>query len=316
MAANGNNLRIDNRACYNCGQAGHISRYCPLPDRRTNIIPSTSTAIVPAQPLLTLPSSNFAIGTVASAATYEGQYNGQYSDKGWLRNRMANLEDVVGKIKEKHDADVAKELAVKKEEERKKKEKAEEDRRLREKQEREDWQLKMREDLNSRWEAVCDKIDKKDKENNEVTKLREEVARLSKMNGQGEPSTSVTKPVMESELVERLRREQEELRTATDRRFALLEEKLAALGKAKDEAKANAKLWKAEAFRPGNKRGSIAIGATPGSHARARRCVTPAVVPTDPRVNPQLQGIIERHAMEVNVLKELRLRDANDKIEA
>ncbi|GBG73712.1 hypothetical protein CBR_g17053 [Chara braunii] len=105
------------------------------------------------------------------------------------------------------------------------------------------------------------------------------------------------------------------MRTAVARRFALLEERLSALTKAKEEAEANAELWKAEALRPGNKRGSIAVGQTPIS-ARVRQRSTPSGLPTELRVNPQLKGIVERHNMEVDLLKEIRLKDVNGRIEA
>ncbi|GBG82928.1 hypothetical protein CBR_g36455 [Chara braunii] len=247
---NGNNLRVDNRECYNYGQAGHISRYCPLPDRRLH--PPTSSALVPAQPLVTMPADNSAVGMVAPVGeSYSGQYVNQYSDKGWLRKRVATLEDIVGKIKEKHDADEAKERAAKEEEEWKKKEKDEEE--------------------------------------------------------QGCSRTSVAKPIADDDVVLWLKREQGELRAATDRRFALT--------KVKEDAETNAELWKAEALRPGNKRGSIAVASTPISHARVRQRNTPSGRPTEPRINQQLKEIVERHNMEVNLLKEMRLKDVNDRID-
>ncbi|GBG61578.1 hypothetical protein CBR_g22375 [Chara braunii] len=169
----------------------------------------------------------------------------------------------------------------------------------------------MREDLNSRWEMVCEKIDQKDKVNNEVAKLREEVARMAQKNDVEKPSSSMAKTVIEEDVVERLKREQEELRAAADRWFALLEERLSALTKAKEEAEANAEVWKAEALRPGNKRGSIAVGQTHVSHARVRQRSTSSGLPTEPRVNPQIKGIVERHNMEVVLLKEMRLKDVN-----
>ncbi|GBG76014.1 hypothetical protein CBR_g21254 [Chara braunii] len=250
MMASHTNLRItDNRSCYNCGQQGHISRYCPLPDRRINgAQSSTSTAIVPAQPLVTAPGHNVGIGTVAPF--FSNQFSG---DKGWLRNRVATLEEIVGNIEVKHDADEAKELAAKEEAERQRKEKEDEERRLRDKQEREELHLKMSQDLNKQWEMVCAKIDKKDQEANELVKLREDIAKLTRQPVGGAPSTSVAKPVSDIDEVARLKREQEEMRTAADRRFVLLEEKILALEKGKEEAEANAELWKAEALRPGNK---------------------------------------------------------------
>ncbi|GBG66767.1 hypothetical protein CBR_g68753 [Chara braunii] len=156
--------------------------------------------------------------------------------------------------------------------------------------------------------------DKKYKEGNEVAKLREEIAKLAQRNASGEASTSVVKPPVDFERVERLKREQEELRAVADRRFAMLEEKISGLVKEKSDAEASAELWKAEALRPGNKRGSIAV-ETPGTEARVRQRGTPCKPPTDPRVNPVLKGMVDRHNLEVNTLKELRLKDAHDRIE-
>ncbi|GBG66784.1 hypothetical protein CBR_g68770 [Chara braunii] len=173
----------------------------------------------------------------------------------------------------------------------------------------------MREDLNSPWEMVCQKIDKKYKEGNEVAKLREEIAKLAQRNTSGEASTSVVKPPVYFKRVERLKREQEELRAVADRRFAMLEENISGLVKEKSDAEASAELWKAEALRPGNKRGSIAV-ETPSTEARVRQRGTPCKPPTDPRVNPFLKGMVDRHNLEVNALKELRLKDAHDRIKA
>ncbi|GBG71911.1 hypothetical protein CBR_g10847 [Chara braunii] len=314
MATNDNNRYFDNRSCYNCGQTGHISRYCPLLDKRTNLPPSSSTAIVTARPLLTFPAGS-STGANSGSSNYSGQQSGQYSDRGWLRNRVFTLEGIVSKIKEKHDADEAKEQVAKEEEQSKMKEKEDEDRRSHEKLEREERQSKMRQDLNSRWEMVCQKIDKKDKECNEVAKLREEIAKLTQRNNAGEPSTSVMKPSVDFDFVERLKQEQEELRAIADKRFAMLEEKISGLVKEKNEVEADAELWKAEALRQGNKRGSIAI-ATPDTEARVRQRGTPCRPPTDYRVNPTLKGIVDRPNLEVNAVKELRFKDAHDKIEA
>ncbi|GBG90702.1 hypothetical protein CBR_g51211 [Chara braunii] len=225
------------------------------------------------------------------------------------------LKGIVTKTKEKHDADKAREQAAREEEQHKMKEKEDEELRLREKLDREEWQSKMREDLLSRWEMVCEKIDKKDKECNEVAKLREEIAKLTQRNSSGETSMSVMKPSVDFEFVERLKREQEELRAVADKRFTMLEEKISGLVKEKSEAEASVELWKAEALRPGNKRGSIAV-ETPGTEARVRQRGTPCRPPTDPRLNPVLKGMVDRHNLELNALKELRLKDAHDRIEA
>ncbi|GBG92636.1 hypothetical protein CBR_g56580 [Chara braunii] len=103
-----------------------------------------------------------------------------------------------------------------------------------------------------------------------------------------------------------------------------MEERINNLALSKEGAEANAELWKAEALRPGNKRGSIAI-ETPIPQARSRLKGTPhqitgvpgpSTVRTESRINPDLKEIVDRHNMEVNLLKEMCLKDVNGRIEA
>ncbi|GBG84715.1 hypothetical protein CBR_g39091 [Chara braunii] len=126
------------------------------------------------------------------------------------------------------------------------------------------------------------------------------------------------------DLVEKLRQEQEEMRIAVDRRFAMMEERIQELTKGKEVAEGNAEMWKAEAVRPGNKRENVVL-ETPVPQSRVLMRSSPANTGsvtrvenarTESRVNPLLKGVVERHKMEVNVLKEMRLTNANGRIEA
>ncbi|GBG90355.1 hypothetical protein CBR_g50603 [Chara braunii] len=320
MATQANVRYTENRSCYNCGQQGHISRFCPLPDKRLNSgQASTSMAIVPAQPLMTAPISSNGVSIVAP---HQNVFSSGYSnDKTCLRNRVATLEEIVGKIKSKHDADEAKELATKHEIERRNKEKDEEERRLKDKQEREEQHLRLSQELGKQWGKICEKIEKRDKDANELAKLREDVARLSRTKEDVTPSQPTAAKV---DIVDVLRREQDEIRAAVDRRFAMMEERINHLIKGKEAAEADVELWKAEALRSSNKRGSIAI-ETPTSNARAHLRSTPsregAVVGpvsarTEKGINPSLKGIVDQHNMKVNLLKEMRMKDVNGRMEA
>ncbi|GBG86111.1 hypothetical protein CBR_g41014 [Chara braunii] len=92
----------------------------------------------------------------------------------------------------------------------------------------------------------------------------------------------------------------------------MLEEVIVALPKQCEVAKANGEAWKSEALRPGNKRGAMATGQTPMTDVRVRSRVTPSAGPgATGRVNPQLKAMVKRHQQEVELLKEMRLRELN-----
>ncbi|GBG86704.1 hypothetical protein CBR_g41768 [Chara braunii] len=126
------------------------------------------------------------------------------------------------------------------------------------------------------------------------------------------------------DTVFKIRLEQEEMRTAADRHFAVMEERINSLTQSKEAAEASAELWKAEALRPRNKRGSIAIetllpqtrSRLKGTPRQATDVPGPSSVRTEGRINPNLKGIVDCHNMEVNLLKEMRLKDVNGRIEA
>ncbi|GBG84442.1 hypothetical protein CBR_g38727 [Chara braunii] len=246
----------------------------------------------------------------------------------------------------KHEADEGREKSQCEEEERRKREKEEEDRRQRDKKEREDFQAQMHKEMSAKLDRVCDAVNgKKASDSEEVMKLKaqvealtlqhrestagekksgeaEEVARLkleveSLKRGRDVASTSATVTTGESEEVSRLRREYADMRAVTDWRLASLEEVIHALQKQCEAAENNVEAWRLEALRPGNKRGSVAIGQCPITEARVRPRVTLYEIPRAvSRVNGQLKAIVERHQQEVDLLKEMRLKEVNARKES
>ncbi|GBG64431.1 hypothetical protein CBR_g44316 [Chara braunii] len=245
------------RNCYNCGQPGHISRFCPLPDRRLNG-GQPSNAIVPAQPLMNVPAATN-VGT--AVPYYSGQFNGGGSGSG-LGRRVNTLEEIVGKINSKHEADEARERREREEEDKKERERDDEERRLKEKKEREDLQKELHKEMSTKLDKVCEVVN---------GKKAGDVSEIEQLKAQ----------------------------------------------KQCEVAEANAEVWRNEALRSGNKRGSVAICQTPGSAARVRSRVTPGVSPCPvARVDQQLKAMVERHQQEVDLLKEMRLREVNARKES
>ncbi|GBG77782.1 hypothetical protein CBR_g24230 [Chara braunii] len=153
----------------------------------------------------------------------------------------------------------------------------------------------------------------KDKSQEKIARLKAEVEHLRRGHHSTSTSATISKPNNEAEELSRLRLEQAKAKAASERRFASLEEVIIALQRQCEAAEANADVWRSEALRSGNKRGSVAIEATPTSDARVRaRVVSPGVG----RVNLELKGIVERHQLEIERLKEMRLRELNARKES
>ncbi|GBG91555.1 hypothetical protein CBR_g52589 [Chara braunii] len=177
----------------------------------------------------------------------------------------------------------------------------------------------MHKEMGEKLDKVVEAIDgKKTNEGNEVAILKAEVERLSWLNAGASTSATMAQPSNEhKELVRRLRREQAEMKAAADKHFSLLEGVILALQRQCEDAENNAEVWRNEALRPGNIRGCVAVGSTPITEARVRPRTTPSAVPSVARqVDAQLKGVVERHQAEVELLKEMRLKEVNARRES
>ncbi|GBG68896.1 hypothetical protein CBR_g3595 [Chara braunii] len=162
--------------------------------------------------------------------------------------------------------------------------------------------------MNARLDVISSAIGgKKDKEDNEVSKLKEEIERLKKSQSGNEASTSLS----DKEAVKVLQKEISDMRTASEARFNMLEEEITKEKRLRQEAVADAEAWKSEALRPGNKRGSLAVGASPVTQARVRPRVLPTSTPEGTRkvVDEHYRSVVKRHGMEVDVLQEMRMKE-------
>ncbi|GBG86401.1 hypothetical protein CBR_g41397 [Chara braunii] len=120
----------------------------------------------------------------------------------------------------------------------------------------------------------------------EVVRHKAEVAELTK-RVRGPMTSTSTKRTNEGEELAGLRSEQADMKSTPDRRFAALEDVIASLKGRCEEAKASAEAR----FRPRN---------------------TPIESPeTGRRVDVELKGIVERHRADVDLLKEMRLKEVN-----
>ncbi|GBG88474.1 hypothetical protein CBR_g47944 [Chara braunii] len=128
---------------------------------------------------------------------------------------------------------------------------------------------------------------------------------------------STSTEVSNSDEIIRLRRKQEAVKITMEKRLATLEEVILALQKQCEVAEANAEVWRNEALRPGNKRGSVAVGQTPSTEARVRPRTTPMVSPhATGRVDQRLKELVNHNKQEVELLKEMRFREVNGRKES
>ncbi|GBG66107.1 hypothetical protein CBR_g55450 [Chara braunii] len=223
-----------------------------------------------------------------------GGYGGYgYGYGGGLRPCVETLEATIAGIKVHQDAEIAKERRKREEEERIKKENEEEEQRLREKKAREDFQTEMKKEINS-------KLD--------ITKMKVEIESLRKAlrNDNGASSSE--------NAFDKYKRELEEKRARSDRRLAAMEDEIARLKMVNDEAVDAADVWKREVLRPGNKRGSVAVTATPIPRTRTCARVTP--IPSPSVEDLKLKEKVEHQEREIELLREWWLRELNGRRQA
>ncbi|GBG78474.1 hypothetical protein CBR_g26504 [Chara braunii] len=242
-------------------------------------------------------------------------YNGGYAGGGGLRQRVSNLEELIAKIKGKHEGDEAREKEARDEEERKKTEKEEKERLVKDKREREEMHSVFAKEMNARLDGISSAIGgKKEKEDNEVSKLRDEIERLKKNQRGSSASTSTS----DKEAVKALHKEISDMSAASEARFGSLEDEIEKKRRLRMEAMADAEAWKSEALRPGNKRGSLAIGASPTTQARVRPRVVSTSTPEGTRKvgDEHYRSVVKRHGMEVDLLREMSLKEVKARREA
>ncbi|GBG64595.1 hypothetical protein CBR_g45652 [Chara braunii] len=167
----------------------------------------------------------------------------------------------------------------------------------------------MKKEISSRLDSIRELLEsKKGNGDDEVAKLRLEIEGLPKAlrDGQG-ASTSEC-------IFDKYEREIEEERARSDRGLTAMEGEIARLRSANEEAVVAADVWKSEALRPGNKRGSIVVTATPvpGVRTRAR---------TDSLLSPSVEDLklkekVEHQEHEIELLREWRLRELKGRREA
>ncbi|GBG67499.1 hypothetical protein CBR_g634 [Chara braunii] len=332
MAGNGQAPANGYNNCFNRGEPGHFSRWCLKRGQRP-----VGNAIVPVQapaqaPLLTLPSTS---GETPVVTTNQHFNRGG----GWVRTnqRVEVLEGTVAMLKNQHDAEEEKERAKKEEEEKLKRERSEEERRQRDKKEREDFQTNLVELMNSKLNLVVEKLGGNkgvQKEKSELEIMKTQLAELQRTKTQlaelqrtktqlaelQRTKTTAGSSRDDPGLVERLLQEQDELRKRllnnnekSERRLVALEERLLQKEKEKEDMAKELESWKQEALRLGNKRGHVVV-STPTSDARVRPRVTsrsPAVIRSE-----QYREMCQRNAAEVELLKEMRLKELNRRREA
>ncbi|GBG76949.1 hypothetical protein CBR_g23163 [Chara braunii] len=167
----------------------------------------------------------------------------------------------------------------------------------------------MRNELSGKLDSVRELLESKkgDKED-EVTKMRLEIENLRKTLREGKGASS------SESVFDRYKRELEEERVKSDRQLAVMEDEIARLRVVNDEAVAAADVWKQEALRPDNKRGSVVVTTTPvpGTRTRARMTLMPSPSAKDLKLKEK----VEHQEREIESLKEWRLRELNGRREA
>ncbi|GBG91329.1 hypothetical protein CBR_g52215 [Chara braunii] len=180
---------------------------------------------------------------------------------------------------------VACENEKKAEEEGVKREKAEEENKLKAKKERDDFHALISAEMNTKMDRMFEVVRGKSAptQEQEIAKLKKQIEKLQSLQMLKNGSTSQTNwngtscsgnQVAQDEVFARLMQSQEELKSKLEKRVESIEGEIRSLKLMKDEATAEAEVWKKEALRTGNKRSRIAL--SPSAQLRADSRSTPA----------------------------------------
>ncbi|GBG80205.1 hypothetical protein CBR_g30571 [Chara braunii] len=238
--------------------------------------------------------------------------NRQYvKGSGWFHTnqRVAVLEEHVALLKNWYDAEMAKLLAKRQEEEWLQKMQEEEERRLKEKQERERFQKELSDEWHAKFESACGALrSNSNRVDHELEKLKKQIEDLKISQRQGTSGASTSNPAIGNDaLLARVLQEHEDLKS----RFSL-EVELRTLKQSREEALQEVETWKNEALKSGNKRSRLAT--SPSSGLKMPPTITPA--PRKERSGADASKLQQLHNLEVDALKGLRLQEMNWRREA
>ncbi|GBG74396.1 hypothetical protein CBR_g18807 [Chara braunii] len=211
-------------------------------------------------------------GTCAAQQT-AGNTGGRYQNNGYQyggpprNNFWRSNQERLDKKYNKYLLNMERESKLKEEEERARKNKEEEEKKEEWRKEREKLESEMAARIDMRMDEVCKSVKVKCPAEGECSaKCEDEVARLKRENEEPKQAlrgdTDDGKESKRYEIVA-LKHEIQQLRES-----AVKEQELAGLKRQLEDLRIEARQWKDEALRPGNKRGSIAL-STPDANARA-----------------------------------------------
>ncbi|GBG83361.1 hypothetical protein CBR_g37075 [Chara braunii] len=232
------------------------------------------------------------------------------------------LEENVTLLKNWYDAEMAKLLAKRQEEERLRKKHEEEERRVKEKQDRENFQKELSDVWNAKFESVCGTLCSNTTPADrdlEMLKKQIEDLKVSQRHGVLHSGASTSNPSVGNDaLLARVLLEHEDMKSRLEnmagacKRVEMLEAELRQLKQSREEALQEAETWKNEALKSGNKRSRLAT--SPSSGLKMPPAAT--LAPSKERRGVGTCQLGELHNLEVDALKGMRLQELDWRWEA